>query len=157
MPPTSPTITRLHTDPPAEPVVPGADTSIWVNPPTTPLPHDPAVLKHGQQTLRLVLEVLGGRRPLGQIQPLLRPEARRYLAAHLATFGTAPRPPAALIGAVRMCMPHGFAAEISATYRHGRYIRAFAARFDLSAEPEPGWQLTDLRILPAPRAVSGRP
>ena len=54
-------------------------------------------------------------------------------------------------------MPHAFAAEVSATYRHGRYIRAFAARFDHSDEPEPGWQLTDLRILPAGPAVSGRP
>jgi hypothetical protein len=98
--PTSITLTRLQTEPPATAHLPDDDSFGWFDgTPTPPLPHDRAVLKHGRKTLRLVLEVLTQRRPAGQIEPLLHPKARRYLAAYLAGGpGAACGPSGALIG-----------------------------------------------------------
>jgi hypothetical protein len=145
MPSHSPTLTRLQIEPPDSPVGQDDEASIWFNSPTAPLPYDPAALEYATQTIRFVLEVLGRRRRLAQIAPLLSPEARRCLAAHLATFGPARGHAPVLTGVVHMCQPHDAAAEIAATYRHGQRIGALAARFELGTDGRP-WQLSALRI-----------
>jgi Family of unknown function (DUF6459) len=146
MSPLSPTITRLEFEPPTSPVRPPDQvTSLWFNPLPAPLPYDPAVLEYATQTMRFVLEVLGRRRPLAQIAPLLSPQVRRYLDAHLQAGGPARRPAPVLIGPVHMFQPHHAGAEIAATYRRGRRAGALAARFDLSVADRP-WLLSALRI-----------
>jgi hypothetical protein len=129
---------------------------------------EPAIHRgvHGcaELVLRLVLEVVSGRRPAVQLHGMVTRRVLRYVAAEAnrpATHGHALRrlpgraatgttAPAAGAGlrALRICQPTDEAAEVSAVWRQqGRY-RALAARFELvyPAEREPQWRCTALRL-----------
>jgi hypothetical protein len=128
------------------------------------LVREPAVHRgvHGcaELVLRLVLEVVAGRRPAVQLHGMVTRRVLRYVAAEAnrpATHGHVIRrlpgragtgSSASGLRALRICQPTDEAAEISAVWRQqGRY-RALAARFELvyPAEREPRWRCTVLRL-----------
>ena len=90
--------------------------------------------------VRLMSEVIGGRRPAGQLSTLAAPSVLRYLrAARL----TAPAGPLVLVS-VRVCVPAEQVAELAAVVGYGERARALAARF---GQGDDGWQCVTFRIL----------
>jgi hypothetical protein len=98
--------------------------------------------RHAQLVLRLALEVLDGRRPLGHLAPHFAPSAVRYLRA-------ARRPPRgepARLTSVHVCRPGSDAAEIAAVYRLAGRARAVAARFERPPDRPRAWQCVAIRL-----------
>lgn len=95
--------------------------------------------------MRVVVEVVDGRRPLRQLNGLVGPRVLRYVTA--AVLAPSPRRAPAKLTSVHVCMPARDAAEVTAVCRLGGRVRAIAARLDLDG-PSPGtWTCTALRVL----------
>jgi hypothetical protein len=90
--------------------------------------------------VQLLLEVIGGRRPAGQLAPLVEPSVLRYLRA---TRPTTPAGPLVLVS-VRVCVPAEQVAELAAVIGYGHRTRALAARFE---QGDDGWRCVAFRIL----------
>lgn len=99
--------------------------------------------------LRMILEVLDGRRASAQLSSRLSPPVLRYLGA-LAGRLDAPtgqrarsgrRPPA--LRSLRLSQPAAEIAEASAVWRYNGRHRALAARFEWSTDH---WHCTALRL-----------
>ncbi|MDT8911557.1 Rv3235 family protein [Amycolatopsis sp. PS_44_ISF1] len=102
---------------------------------------------HLTQRLNTILEVLGGRRPAGQIEQLVDPGLFARLIAHSRLLGTRHR-----IGPLHVCHPTDTAVEACATIRSGPRVLALAARFQRT---RPGWVCTRFHLL-APRTGPAR-
>lgn len=90
--------------------------------------------------LQLVLEVLGGRRPVGQLDHVTAPRVGRYIrAAHLGHAG-----PVARLRSLRTCSPTAHVAEVAAVVGYPDRVRAVAARFEYRPG---GWRCVTFRIL----------
>ncbi|MHA6792925.1 Rv3235 family protein [Pseudonocardia bannensis] len=106
-------------------------------------PEDDPARRQAQGTLRLVLEVIDGRRPAAQLGRLLEPSVLRYVTA-AATQPGVRRDGCARLRSLRLDRPRPDAAEVAAVCRLGGRIRALAARFERS---DTGlWRCTALRI-----------
>ena len=88
----------------------------------------------------LMLEVIGGRRPAGQLASVADAPVRRYLRA------TRPVAPAAtlVVRSVRVCVPVARVAELCAVVGYGRRVRTVAARFE---QHDGGWRCVTFRLL----------
>lgn len=114
-------------------------------------PVPPAALA---QVLRRVLEVLDGRRPVGQLRSLLPDAAFEALLTRLRTVGPGGRH---VLRSIHPCYPTPDAVEVSAVidYRSAsgrRRVLALAARFDRDGSR---WLCTVLRLLDGGRATHG--
>jgi Family of unknown function (DUF6459) len=89
--------------------------------------------------LRLLLEVLDGRRPAVQLAAHLAPGALRYVRAAGRRGSGRSR-----LSSVRICRPAEAAAEVAAVYRLDGRARAVAARFE--REPDGTWRCVALRL-----------
>ncbi|WP_433576421.1 Rv3235 family protein [Nocardia brasiliensis] len=103
-----------------------------------------AAHRFAENSLRLVLEVLDGRRPVAQVRPLT---SASVFAALETLARTAPR--GAALGPAQLTKigvePAGpKTAEVYGTYQRGHRIFAVAARVALHRA---GWQLTAFRVL----------
>jgi hypothetical protein len=112
-------------------------------PPSEPPPVPPVTL---WQLLRRVLEVLDGRRPVGQLRTLLPEPAFEALLTRLRTARPGSRH---VLRSLRTCYPSTSAVEVSAviavTSPSGRdRVIAAAARFERRGEQ---WPCTVLRLL----------
>ena len=110
--------------------------------------------------VRLMLEVVAGRRPVHQLHGMATRRVLRYLAAevdHPARVVRSRHAPARSAGghrhglrSMRLCQPSQGAAEVSAVWRDGPRFRALAARFELVDQPPgggaPHWRCTALRL-----------
>jgi hypothetical protein len=133
-PPRGPQLTLV---PPIAPVAPVAQ------PPSEPPPVPTVTL---WQLLRRVLEVLDGRRPVGQLRTLLPDAAFEALLTRLRTARPGSRH---VLRSLRTCYPSTSAVEVSAvitvTSPSGRdRVIAAAARFERSGEQ---WPCTVMRLL----------
>ena len=81
------------------------------------------------QVLRLILEVIDGRRPSGHLDSLATPSVLRYVRA------TRPMQPrrGGVLRSVRVCCPVEQVAEVAAVITFAGRIRAVAARFEQDA------------------------
>ena len=120
--------------------------------PTTenPWPDGPrevgALRERSGQVLRLVLEVLDGRRPLTHLGPHLEPPALRYVRAAHAQRPALRQP--SRMTSLHVSRPCAGAVEVAAVYRLGGRVRALAARFEGSvADEPPSWRCVTLRLL----------
>jgi hypothetical protein len=106
----------------------------------TELPDPQAV---GRRLVTLTLEAFAGRRPVGQLQPLVSPPLFTALSQRRrprwCTEGSAPL----LISSVRVCEPVDGVAEISAVARRGGRAHAVAARLE---GIDGRWRCTALQI-----------
>ncbi|WP_214370975.1 Rv3235 family protein [Pseudonocardia sp. H11422] len=100
--------------------------------------------RRAQETLRLVLEVIDGRRSAAQLDRLLEPSVLRYVVA-AATQPAVRRDGCARLRSIRLDQPRPGAAEVAAVCRLGGRIRALAARFDRD-DATGHWRCTALRI-----------
>ncbi|HTF46062.1 MAG TPA: Rv3235 family protein [Pseudonocardia sp.] len=172
-PPALPLPRQPYTTPPARPNTAEASTA---GPQTAPgpVPPDRARLQ-AHLTLRLIVEVLDGRRPAAQLggavtDPVLRyvvylagrldeprPRASQSGRRHIGhrREGSAERVRGAGLRSMRVCHPAEGVAEVSVVWRYRGRFRALAARFELlesdpaeTAEPtaEPRWRCTALRL-----------
>lgn len=80
--------------------------------------------------LRLLMEVLDGRRPASQLQPMLGQRAYQRASAVRATLRAGRVHSTARLRSVHICHPLSGAAEVSATWELGGRVRALAARFE---------------------------
>ena len=85
-----------------------------------------ALRRRAEQVLRLTLEVLDGRRPVGQLAGHLEPRALRYVRAAVTQR---PRQPSRMTS-LHVDRPCTGAIEVAAVYRRGARARALAARFE---------------------------
>ncbi|MGQ0574725.1 MAG: Rv3235 family protein [Pseudonocardia sp.] len=91
--------------------------------------------------LRLLLEVLDGHRPPGQLtEHLTRPALRHLRAAGLRGSGRS------RLTSMRVCRPARHAAEVAAVYRLDGRARAVAARFERTGRGRDGWRCVALRL-----------
>lgn len=114
-------------------------------------PVPPAALA---QVLRRVLEVLDGRRPVGQLRSLLPDPAFEGLLTRLRTVGPGGRH---ALRSIHPCYPTPNAVEVSAVidYRSPtgrRRVLALAARFNRDGDR---WLCTVLRLLDGHRVTHG--
>jgi hypothetical protein len=97
----------------------------------------------GRRLVTLTLEAFAGRRPVGQLQPLVSPAVFTALTERRrprwCTEGTAPL----LISSVRVCEPVDGVAEVSAVARRGGRAHAVAARIE---GIDGRWRCTALQI-----------
>lgn len=107
---------------------------------------DGTVRRRAQGTVRLILEVLDGRRPVAHLNRHLEPGPLRYVAAAAGTRGGARRDGSARMRSLRLDQPRLGAAEVAAVCLLGGRIRALAARFELFDDAVGGWRCTALRI-----------
>ena len=99
--------------------------------------------RKAHQVVGLVLEVLGGRRPLAHLGPHLDPPVLRYVRAAL---GPQARPPSRMVS-LHVSRPCADAVEVTAVHRAGTRARALAARLEgPPGEPE-RWRCVALRLL----------
>jgi hypothetical protein len=110
----------------ARAAAPGADfLPVWSTRADLPDPRDA-----GRRVLTTVLEVLAGRRPVGQLSALTAPGVAAAIAGgrrpRWCTEGTAP----IVLGAVRACEPVDGVAEVSAVARRSGRAHAVAARLE---------------------------
>jgi hypothetical protein len=102
---------------------------------------DPQVV--ARRLVTLTLEAFAGRRPVGQLQPLVSPPLFTALSERRrprwCTEGSAPL----LISSVRVCEPVDGVAEISAVARRGGRAHAVAARLE---GVDGRWRCTALQI-----------
>lgn len=89
--------------------------------------------------LRLLLEVLDGRRPVTQLAGHLAPTALRYVRAAGRRGSGRSR-----LTSLRICRPAAGAAEVAAVYRLDGRARAVAARFERDAQG--AWRCAVLRL-----------
>lgn len=121
----------------------GPQLRLVPSPPAPDAPVAPAALA---QVLRRVLEVLDGRRPVGQLRSLLPDAAFEALLTRLRTVRPGVRH---VLRGLRTCYPTGSAVEVSAVigmrFPAGRErVVAAAARFEKHGDR---WQCAVLRIL----------
>jgi hypothetical protein len=104
------------------------------------LPDPQAVAR---RLVTLTLEAFAGRRPVGQLQPLVSPPLFTALSERRrprwCTEGTAPL----LISSLRVCEPVDGVAEVSAVARRGGRAHAIAARLE---GVDGRWRCTALQI-----------
>lgn len=100
--------------------------------------HDDELRRRVAGVLRLLLEVLDGRRAAVQLAPHLAPQPLRYVRA----AGRRPRKPSRLTS-LHVCRLSAAAAEIAAVYRVGSRARALAARFEQEGAT---WRCTAVRL-----------
>ncbi|MBB3678688.1 Rv3235 family protein [Modestobacter versicolor] len=97
----------------------------------------------GRRLVTVTLEAFAGRRPVGQLQPLVSPALFTALSERRrpgwCTTGTAPL----LISSVRVCEPVDGVAEVSAVARRGGRAHAVAARLE---GIDGRWRCTALQI-----------
>jgi hypothetical protein len=97
----------------------------------------------GRRVVLLALEVLAGRRPIGQLQALAAPGVFAAVAGgrrpRWCAEGTAPL----LVGPVHVCEPVDGVAEVSAVARRGGRAHAVAARLE---GIDGSWRCTALQI-----------
>ena len=105
-----------------------------------------ALRRRAEQVLRLTLEVLDGRRPVGQLAGHLEPRALRYVRAAVTQR---PRQPSRMTS-LHVDRPCTGAIEVAAVYRRGARARALAARFEPPMSP-------GTAAAREPRTVPGRP
>jgi hypothetical protein len=100
--------------------------------------------------LRLMLEVLDGRRPVGHLAAGVTGPVRRYVVAAVGSVQRARsgrRPtPAARLRSLRVSQPCDDVAEVSAVCHLRGRIRAVAARFELDDAAPLGWRCTAVRL-----------
>lgn len=108
--------------------------------PAYPRPCDPASRRHGRHTVRLIVEVLDGRRAPAHLAPHLTPAAVRYVRAACGRY----RGPSRLVR-IRGHQPAARVAEIAAVVRAGSRYRALALRIE-QPEGAPAWRCTAVRI-----------
>jgi hypothetical protein len=90
--------------------------------------------------LRLLLEVLDGRRPVAQLdEHLTRPALRCVRAAGCRGSGRS------RLTSMRVCRPVPGAAEVAAVYRLDGRARALAARFERTRDGA-GWRCVAVRL-----------
>lgn len=89
--------------------------------------------------LRLLLEVLDGRRPASQLTDQLTPAALRYVRATGCRGSGRGR-----LSSLRICRPATGIGEVAAVYRLDGRARAVAARFERS--PGGAWSCVALRL-----------
>lgn len=91
--------------------------------------------------LRLVLEVIDGRRPARQLDGVVAPSVLRYArAAHVAQRPTR----VSRLQSLRVCRPTEQTLEAAAVVAFGQRVRAVAARFE---HEQNRWRCHALRIL----------
>jgi len=177
-PPALPLPRQPYTTPPPRPNTTAASTAETSTAETSTapgtVPPDRARLQ-AHLTLRLIVEVLDGRRPAAQLggavtDPVLRyvvyvagrmgeprPRASQSGRRHIGhrREGSAERVRGAGLRSMRVCHPAEGVAEVSVVWRYRGRFRALAARFELSepdragtAQPpaEPRWRCTALRL-----------
>lgn len=142
-------------------------------PPVASTSTDNTVRAHAHLVLRLVMEVLDGRRPAAQLVGVLSEPARRYVIAASGQLDEPHQRPGrdlrrraavrhysggqaahtvAGLRSMRVCQPAAGVAEISAVWRYRGRSRALAARFELRAAKRSGpsdqtrWWCTELRL-----------
>ena len=114
----------------------------------------PRMQAHAQQVLRLVIEVLDGRRPAAQLAGLLSGPVRQYVVTRIGRLdepghrhgagwsrradrrgepGIRGHAGGPRLHVSRVCQPCPGIAEVSAVWRHRGRCRALAARFELHA------------------------
>ena len=131
-------------EPPVERFLVGPPARTPVSVPAD-LPFDPAVRARARRVLQVVLEVLDGHRPPGQLSPILDPSPLAYLRAVAGQMAVGRRQRSRL-GTIRVCQPHEAAAEVAAVCRVGGRIRALAMRLE-QAGADPGWRCRAIRLI----------
>jgi hypothetical protein len=105
-----------------------------------------ALRERAGQVLRLVLEVLDGRRPLTHLSAHLAPPALRYVRAAHAQRPAVRQP--SRMTSLHVSRPCEDAVEVTAVYRLRERARALAARFEGPAPEDPSsWRCVTLRLL----------
>lgn len=107
------------------------------------VPHGPddRLRQSAGSILRLLLEVLDGRRPLVQLAPYLAPSVLRYVRAAGRTGGGPSR-----LTSVRVCRLRASAAEVAAVYRANGRARAVAIRLEQPRDAPGTWRCTAIRL-----------
>jgi hypothetical protein len=143
---------RYEPDPAGPPPVSAGRRERTASAPATEIPwsdgcREVAALRgRAGQVLRLVLEVLDGRRPLTQLGAHLEPPALRYVRAAHAQRPAVRQP--SRMTSLHVSRPCADAVEVAAVYRIGGRARALAARFEGPAPEEPAaWRCVTLRLL----------
>jgi hypothetical protein len=117
-----------------------ADSAI-ASPPTRPAAWPPPGQLELGRLLIAVLEVLDGRRPIPQLEPLLSPSDHRDLLRQLRKPGQGPR----RLCTLRVQQPDHNAIELCATVADGNRLRALVGR--LETHQEDRWRFSLLRFL----------
>jgi hypothetical protein len=104
------------------------------------LPEVGAVRVPVARLLRLVLEVIDGRRPAAQLDGVVAPSVLRYLRAACVAGPVR----VSRLGSLRVCRPTEQAAEAAAVVEVDQRVRAVAARFE---HQQAGWRCVAFRIL----------
>ena len=103
----------------------------------------PDVRDAGRRLITLTLEVLAGRRPIGQLQPVTSPGVYAALSGgrrpRWCAEGTAPL----VVGRVHVCEPVDGVAEVSAVATRGGRAHAVAARLE---GIDGRWRCTALQV-----------
>ena len=119
--------------------VPSWDAPAPTGPPTPDLPADPAARRAAERVLRVIVEILDGRRPADHLDGLATPAVVRCVrfARH--------RVNGSWLARVRVVQPHEKAVEVAAVCRSGRGVHAIAARLDHTRRR--GWRCTAFRLI----------
>ncbi|MEK6442517.1 Rv3235 family protein [Pseudonocardia sp. T1-2H] len=158
---TRPRLRRVRYEPEPEDVVPPRTGRGTAWPGAAPAPPPPstfaaaaerraterelAARRRAGTTMRLVVEVVDGRRPVRQLHGLVGPRVLRYVTA--AILAPHARRATARLTSVHVSLPARDCAEVTAVCSMGGRVRAIAARFELGG-PLPGeWTCTALRVL----------
>jgi len=99
----------------------------------------PAAERSASVLARAVIEVLAGRRPLGQLRVHCSPDVYAGLADR-PSFASAALPH---LVSVRVCEPADGVAEVSVTYRRAERVRALAFRIQ---GVDGRWRMTALQL-----------
>ncbi|MCO1654701.1 Rv3235 family protein [Pseudonocardia humida] len=93
--------------------------------------------------LRIVIEVLDGRRPPAHLDAAADPSVLRYwrAAREVRRTGTPTR-----LGRMRVCLPAPGVAEVAAVCTVDGRVRALAARFERGGTGLRGWRWTAVRL-----------
>lgn len=110
-----------------------------------PEPVAPDVRPAALAVLRLLLEVVDGRRPHTQLGQTVSEPVRRYVLA-AAGRAAGPHGPRATLTTARVYQPCPTSAELSAVWRLGRRPRALAARIERHPPAPLAWRCTALRL-----------
>jgi hypothetical protein len=121
---------------PTEPPAGSLLCPVTVAPVPADLPDEPGVQVEMERWMRLLVEVLAGRRPARQLSGVAARPVLRYLrvcaerlSAPRGHAGVGVRWPAQVI-TVRVCQPHEGAAEVAGVCLLGGRVRAVAVRFE---------------------------
>jgi len=104
-----------------------------------PVAHDDRLAPAAHALLRMLLEVLDGRRPARQLADRLAPAALGCL--HGADRGAGGQ---RRLASLRICQPAIGVGEVAAVYRLSGRARAVAARFECGADSV--WRCVALRL-----------